>query len=332
MNNNSTRQQRVPCTNIKVYPQLNGQPTCWFNAIVMTILFSQYSRNMVYANQANWAIMPFSLQTKFKTVVNDTSGNLNFNYLNMTPEELLKDLRAVDPSIFYIHTTRPHNSVAYLTRLYDFLGAKKSLYFAAREDKATNMIDAHLLLSHHFTKVAQQYDGSMYYDFEDVRVRNRERDVEEYDYLVFDFSNRWYALSHEHVGLDLLIPMQDFKSPSGFIWSGKEYVLDSMIWTSTDYNHIIAGITCDGERYIYSGYEPQKQDFVPLYKYDWLHDQREMYCLKEPVKAGFSSRLHHPTDNVYCFNPGHGTKQYIFVNKKYMERRYPQRSARKVDR
>lgn len=327
--NNNLAQPRVPCTKINVFPQLDGEPSCWFNAIVMTILFSQYSRNMIYANQCNWSTMSHILRNSFKTIVHDTSGNLNIRSLAcMTPEELLRELHTMNPNIFYVHTVKPHYSVAYLTRLYDHLGAKKSLYFSASEDSSTNTIKADLLVSHKTTKVTQSSNGNFHFNFDGVEIfwESQPEDWSDsdngegtYDYLVFDFSNEWYA--RKHVVLEFEIPMQKFKSQY-LEWSGKEYVLDSMIWTSTDDSHIIAGITCDGERYIYSGYQPEKQDSVPLYKYDWFNDEREIYCLKNPVREGFSSRRHHAKENdVYCFDPDHGTKKYIFVNKKYLERK-----------
>lgn len=301
---------------------MDGEPSCWFNAIVMTILFSQYSRNMIYANQCNWSTMSHFLRNSFETIVNDTSGNVNIRSLTyMTPEELLRILHTLNPTIFYVHTIRPHFPVVYLTRLYEYLGAKKSLYFYASENKSTNTIIADLLVSHKTTTVTQSPNGSFEFNYDGVKFFSESESDNgdgEFDYLVFDFYNDWYA--DEHIALEFLIPMERFQSEIS--WSGKEYVLDSMIWASNDDNHVIAGITCNGERYIYSGYQPAKQESVPLYKYDWFNDEREIYCLKDPVREGFSSRRYHANENdVYCFNPAHGTKKYIFVNKKYMERK-----------
>ena len=120
------------CEEIAVFPQFAGQPTCWFNAIVMVAMFSQHSRNMLLANQDKWSSMSPGMRALFKRfLVKKTRSTDHDYFLKMDPDILLQQLYKENPREFYMHKPAGNDTHQYMPRFFDFLGARKSIHFLA---------------------------------------------------------------------------------------------------------------------------------------------------------------------------------------------------------
>lgn len=106
-------------------------------------------------------------------------------------------------------------------------------------------------------------------------------------------------------------------------YNGKQYVLDAVIldnWNTYIKNgHIICGITCKGNRYIYNGWTKQvledpmditKQRKIPckLVEHDWNIHQDDKFCLSS-LGCGFESQ----DDLRACFSFSKGRRILIYV-------------------
>jgi hypothetical protein len=112
------------------------------------------------------------------------------------------------------------------------------------------------------------------------------------------------------------------------IIDGIEYVQDSMILSN--YNnirsgHAIAGITCEGKRYIYNGWTINTQDRgildqmqntkpCDLFSLDWL-THKDSFCIN-PQKCDLPRVLDKQTEKeILCFNPKQGSIEYLMIRK-----------------
>jgi len=111
-------------------------------------------------------------------------------------------------------------------------------------------------------------------------------------------------------------------------YNGVEYIVDSLIlanYNTSCGGHEIAGVTCNGQRYMYNGWlnttkdaAMKKQVFnklpCPLMKYDWTK-KTQNFCLdtkKCRLHFGDKSKEEHAH---MCFNFSRGSRIYTYIRK-----------------
>jgi hypothetical protein len=119
--------------------------------------------------------------------------------------------------------------------------------------------------------------------------------------------------------------------------SGSRYNVDSMSLTNFNSNkcsrsHAIAGVMCEGKRYVYNGWMRTTQDQAiddatggishkypcELMEYDWLQHEYD-FCLNKKV-----CQLDEGNDDTKtCFNFKKGKRTYLLVNQKYYNGKSP---------
>ena len=113
-------------------------------------------------------------------------------------------------------------------------------------------------------------------------------------------------------------------------FKGIEYKLDSVIllnWNINDINgHVIAGITCKQNKYVYNGWTRTSMDPVmvdknitrnipcELMKYDWNIKYNGDFCLNT-IKCIPDALKHQLKDHDICFNFSKGTRILVYVRK-----------------
>ena len=115
---------------------------------------------------------------------------------------------------------------------------------------------------------------------------------------------------------------------SNLIINGNEFVIDSVLLTNHKFNdvdegdyctinHLICGITCQGDKYVYNGWLRKtqtpsfSQEGLPceLMPFDWLEDKGD-FCLNTAL-----CKLERKATSLHCFNFTKGFRGYIYVNK-----------------
>jgi hypothetical protein len=109
-------------------------------------------------------------------------------------------------------------------------------------------------------------------------------------------------------------------------YRGVEYELDSVIlrnWArhrTLEVNHIIAGITCKGNKYIYNGWikrgmhqEKAHEEACSLMPFDWNIKDNVNFCLNNVTCIPDTKKNIESMD--FCFNFNSGTRNLIYVRK-----------------
>jgi hypothetical protein len=139
------------CEKLKTIPQFGGGGTCWFNALLTTVFFSDGMRNLMAS-----VVPELKLATKsekklavFK-VLEDiiAAGELESNaeqikkfYESLKPENIIKLLHATNKTMFYFDQIQAnkdggagHSALNYLVQLLEFLRMKERVLFLVKKD------------------------------------------------------------------------------------------------------------------------------------------------------------------------------------------------------
>lgn len=317
----NTPKRHEECKKVITIPQYTG--TCWFNAILMSALFSQYMRGLLLNKKPEMerhnvtevhAIIWDILQRRFKS----TYSMKDYAYMYfqvLTPEVLLKKLHDYDKKTFNFDPLIKSGYFNYLyyPKLLNFLGAQDILMLDMKKDTLY-----HSIVNGSLKIETAKNSKNKYYKTVQNKVLKID-DKKDYDVILI-------------YNLDLPSSNQVFKKKfvlgETFIHNGKTYVLDSLLLTNFNINyckkgHDICGITCHGDRYMYNGWirttvdrsmvGDKSESNLPceLMKYDWL-TTNEDFCINPKL-----CKLDKVVNNKHdlCFNTHKGERIYVFVNK-----------------
>ena len=339
---------RRPCQDIATFPQFYIYPTCWFNATVMMVLFSQHSRNMILANKHKWANMSMSTKKLFETLIHEKTRSDDQEYFkSVNPETLLKALHEASPQEFYMHKMTGADDIHYLPRLYEFLGADNSIHFIGYEKG--DYIDLFAHNEHKIANRVQMPEGTICSNRSlpirspggTIRIPQIPNNIdEEYDYFTIALGKKYFLSllkSNEKAQykLQTLNPYHSFESVKAvmeniprsamiqnhsFLLGKTRYVLDSVFLAypsgkdPSEVSHAVCGITCNDERYLYNGLTMKKDEKTrPLYYFDWIYDTR---CLRLELRDRDAFKICPNSPFTTSSHP----RKYVFVNEKYSRR------------
>lgn len=335
------------CENITTIPQFGG--TCWFNAILMAVFYSQNSRKILLTICDKW-----DKTNKFLMICKD----ILLKYYIFSKEAVLF-LNKFKPEviIFYMlkyfkndilktkfkklirisgYNSLPYHSY-YITNIYKHLGVKclDITYFKSTKSYLINFYK-NLQFKYENDKILIDTDlKNLNLSFEKEK-KEVEKILEEVpDILIFNHSDFSYIFTgllnvvnskliiEDSMIADVYNPdfhsisiegLNEYKNIIKF--NGHKYKLESCLLNS--YNtfdetnksfHLVAGLTCKNNRYLYNGWDKVKSDkeeeiyesetvmACPLIKYPWnLHNNQEI-CFNAK-----QCNLYIVTKAKYCFN------------------------------
>lgn len=136
------------CEKLKTIPQFDSGGTCWFNALLTTVFFSDGMRSLMAS-----VVPKLKRATKSKKklaifkILEDiiAAGELESNakqikkfYKRLKPENVIKLLHATNKTIFYFDQNRQirggHQAEVYLVQLLEFLRMKERVLFLVKKD------------------------------------------------------------------------------------------------------------------------------------------------------------------------------------------------------
>ena len=274
------------CKDLKVIPQFVG--SCWFNSILMSVLYSQYSRRIITKVSKNW-----NKKDKFLNILryilkkNYNDPSIAYYYNQIQPQLLLfKYLKKYDikkENIFKEKIKKNIINFGWNNFYYpNFLKNldPKTLDIFYDKDTNTYIVDFHKNIEMTYTdEIKTNYNyKKINVPKERGEILKKINDIPNYiivyhsdlisnkiiskGYNVLHKYNRFeadtYDLSSYYIKFDGIKEYKDI-----ITFNGVRYILDSCLLNNFDNGsnkHSIVGITCNGNRYVYNGWTTQTND------------------------------------------------------------------------
>lgn len=305
--------------------------TCWFNAILISTLYSQKSRTKVMQTSRKWDtnieiynILNHILRHKY-VKSKKPEKDMDFFNKHITPEYILKTLHKYDSHKFMLSDfSKGFLSYLYIRSFYELLGLSCLMLIVIPDnfDMINIMYDIYnvppsVQISNdsmiHTTYHLQ--DGDIVDDelnsAPDILIlRSTDKEYKNSYYRKILFKNDFYDIYDED-NINNLLSMNDT-----IIFNKETYDLDSVIVLNIDGNsfHIIAGVTCKGKRYVYNGWK-NEEDGRPdkpceLMQFDWDVNVNNEFCL-DPIRC----HLHNQHGDDFCYSFATGDRILIYVKR-----------------
>jgi len=306
-----------PCHNLEVIPQVSG--TCWFNVILMALLYSQETRRITYELSLEWT----REEIKEDKIKNFFTYMLKYNYTE--PEKITKLFEGKTKPELLLMSLLIKNNQNYTID-----------YF--RRNLKTNIYGFHFgiywitnfLSLYNYKFLSLFYINRAIYDnilYDKLRIKK-----DEIPEIIVLFNEKIFTLNEIKIDKYRI----KYKKETKGVIDYKEiievnkinYKLDSCLLSS--YNnlpsgyHIILGLTCGNENYVYNGWNKTKHrkkygyeysktinKACKLFKYDWkrnLYKENDGFCLNKKT-----CNLDEIDDNDLCFNFSKGDRVLIYV-------------------
>ena len=334
------------CNNVVTIPQYSS--TCWFNVILMSLLYSQNSRKLLM-NNGVFKKRKDQLSIVLKKILyhhyikHDDVGN----YFNVLRPESILALCNIEPNVYKFMVENGWMPYIFLSRFIDFIGMNcltidyiDNILFTGLHEHIEyyvtyyNQINVYANLNNptdiFFQLLAEKMRQKTNPDYICINLWNNN---EQYNnpYLQIFNSFLYNPIFFERLQLNYYRPsyanLQELRDE--IIYNGFVYKLDSCIlgnYDISDTNHAICGIKCKNRKYVYNGWirvtndkamangNYGKDDLLPceLFPFDWnIHDVHNKFCLK-PDKCKLSL-IGNSINRKLCFSFGRGTRTLIYV-------------------
>jgi hypothetical protein len=355
------------CKNVLTLKQYGK--TCWFNSILMAILFSDESRKLLLAKSKKWNPKIEVLKT-INFILNHKyfrSKNIHDDYAyfdKITPEHILAELHKHNAKKFMFDPIKYKGfgflSSLYIRKVYKFLGVKvlyvdkigDDIYYSAYNNNYKIEVNGKYL-----TPISKMVSSSK------IREKLYKPDVIIVR-ILDNYDKTRYPESYKLSGIEPKFNMNLFKKKGikiddlkkledVFVYDNDDYIRDSVIinsWNkpeSGNMKHSICGITCNGSKYVYNGV-PTESIPCELMKYDWdtnidtsfyLSIDKSTYPYLNKNIYGNMDKCTIDVDNVEfwcseinCFSFGKGDRLVIYVKKNKTNKLYVEGTSIKSDK
>ena len=334
------------CNNVVTIPQYIG--TCWFNVILMSILYSQNSRKLLLYNNnfknEKEPIFKILYDILYKNYISPEKAKKYFDI--MRPEVILNTLIPDKNIALYLITNGwAHN--LFISKFINYIG-KTSILFDYYNKNFYCGISECMELSYE----NNTYVSVIYMDAIRNYIDKLKKTKTNPDYLII---NLWDNLGNKqdkifvqtiiHDTISSLKDKHTLKSvglkhkglnkfDNIITFNGDKYILDSCLLANYNKDivksrHAIAGITCKNNRYVYNGWtratiDPAKNELLfkegslpcELMKYNWNIKSRNKFCINPLCKVDILKKS--PQNNMcFSFNKGKRTLVYVKMNSNY---------------
>ncbi len=264
------------CNKVVTIPQYIG--TCWFNAMLMSILYSQYSRKLllhgnVYANAKTNKLYKIINRILTKTYISKERALKYFNV--MRPEKILENFMNSTKFMEKFHIENGNNYSTHLPNFIKSLG-KTSITLDIDRDGSYYL---NFLKIFNMFKIKSDYDNvefakQILLNFNSTYKKLLEEIKQENpDYIFVNLNEDKKNAVNIILSADIISnpyyynianPINKFLKISGLHthdniihFNGDTYILDSCLlsdYKNTYGGHAIAGITCKNNKYVYNGW------------------------------------------------------------------------------
>ena len=327
-------------------------PTCWFNAILMSMLYSQRSRKKLLKASEKWnkrikiySIIKYILHNKYikKDIIED------YKYFdNIKPENILTYLNKFDKNLFEFDPKKDsgYSPMLYVNKLYNFFNIKTLLLNTFYDNNKRNIGYS---LYNHYEIIKQKKNNSnneiklkihnLYKEFIHKKLTNINPDILIIQDKLKESLNKDYKTNYSHYDLKHYFNDNDINNLTSFNdtinFNNNIYELDSVILNNynvdKDMSHSIAGITCKSKKYVYNGWtrytlndfnitDDMKNKFFDLpcelMPFEWDVKKSNEFCLntKQCIPLLLKTK-EDKANNKLCFSFDKGPRILIYVKK-----------------
>jgi hypothetical protein len=343
------------CDRVIFWPQYG--PTCWFNALLIAVFYSQHSRNMLYKKSAEWdksiefyRILRFVLKHKY---LKSKNPEKDFKFFDvMRPENVLAMIHKMNPK-YATENMGTHGgwSSDIITKVYKLLQIE-CLMLDIQGHKMYYSKHNHMVFK-------KQTSESKFKSFEKVKspeyIKNKLNRLKHPSVLILnvDDANRrspMFYNRNKHYEIPATEQNKNIlKLNDTITYNGEEYVLDSVITTNWNIGHPdktkkgefiqghqIAGITCDNNRYVYNGWTRYTLDpamknangngigngaWKPceFMKFKWDVKMEKEFCLNR-IECKLPKPTNKDIESRLCFSFHKGIRSLIYIKKQHVSR------------
>jgi len=286
------------CEKLPVIPQNLG--TCWFNAILMAMIYSDGLSQYIYekAIENNWQDDD---NGAFKTLM-----LLFMNYVRAIKngkldyiDKLRKFLKKYKTELILLDfLTYYHKD---LLKKYELIIKKgyHELYLSYILDKLG--LNCSLIL---FGNDKFYYNGKIGFDELSITYIPNDTINEKPDILLFKKITVFKENDFKEINIDNL---KNFGEEI-IEFNGFQYKLDCILLRDEDLIHIITGLTCNGSKYVYNGWWKYRGSPCNLMPFKWTIDTTN-FCLNQ-MDCNLEKDL---KDTDLCFNFKNNDKLMVYV-------------------
>jgi hypothetical protein len=329
------------CNKVVTIPQYNE--TCWFNTILMSLLYSQNSRKLL--------LHKMQIVPKDNKLMRIIQRILKSHYIN--PEKTAKYFAVFKPEVILSYIIGIENKTLLKEMVYS--GWYSSMFL----DTFIESIGCSCLTINYFTgkgRINKLYAGitqlinfQLIGDYLDdiSEITDKIKQNQHPDYICINLFNTYGTSNNYYTQMTYLQNIKkDFDLDSyGFTYSGiKElaneiefngntYILDSTILSNydidkNDIGHAIAGITCKNLKYVYNGWmritndrakkDDKTENVLPceLMKFNWNIHSDTKFCINEKLcKLPNLKNRRKELQPDLCFSFAKGNRTIIYVKK-----------------
>lgn len=306
------------CNDVITIPQ--HQNTCWFTALLMSLLYSQYSRELLLRE-------PFNTNTTVKKILNnilidhyiDNDKYLSF-FKNLNLHDLLKHFISQE-TVVKIIIKRGFNVAAFIPYFMNVID--KSFIMLNKFDNINNEVYGGYMNNYFIPYLLTKKEPKF-----NKEVINKELNKSpDYIFLTIfpksnDNVNEYNLKNYPNIKYNGINELKEVIE-----YNNNIYFLDSCILNNFNANknkipgHSIAGIKCKNKKFVYNGWIKSTKDpamlqngnqHIPckLMKFDWDIKKDNDFCINaekcDLVKSsGISKNL------CFSFNKGYRTLIYV---------------------
>lgn len=345
------------CLELSVIPQFEG--TCWFNAILMIALYSENVRKVLMMTSKHWdksnSFLMILKRILFIYYKQPDKVQTFFNKIK--PEAiLLKMLKTYNDKYLLDYLKKKNKEeiklgyfIDYISKFLKFIGINvlhvvysiKFGYYLNINNEIETIYDEKAGYSKNFTKNKEHFNDKDFLENKEKEVfMENKKILDDIPNIIIleheilfddDFLNYTYHYISQHIntykssyynfnvkGLDTY---EDIIELNGY-----KYKLDSV--ALSNYNkdtgsHAIVGITCNGNRYVYNGWNADSNDSglknkvhqtspCSLMKYEWNLKKDNDFCLNtKTCKLDFIDP--NIENEELCFSFAKGKRILIYV-------------------
>jgi len=327
------------CRNVIAIPQSDNVGSCWFNTLLMSLLYSQNSRKLLLNDNYLARQPPSNKTAKLLNQLlrkNYISNEYSYDYFKyMRPEKILKYLNIItDPNLFKQKLKQGFDPRMFIHHFIKKLG-KTSLHIDILSGQLYgnfNLVYGHLEYQGKFLNAQTLFDLRRadfrtqpdYIIVNPLQNKETDGEYEKMFYTSINFNRHLDILNKISLDTHGITTDGILSFENKITYDGDSYILDSCILGNfnarTAGGHVITGITCNNGRYVYNGWIRDIVDVKPdpnpkklpceLMKYNWDINTPNSFCLNMK-----SCKLDAVRDQIkdLCFSFNAGLRCLIYV-------------------
>ncbi len=285
------------CFDITNLPNYDNE--CWLNTLLVSILYSQYSRDLLLNVSSNWKSDIYLNIIKniiYSYYANEK--NANIYYKTIIPARLLSEI------ILNSSGKRKSKwSEYHIIDFYNFLGVSCYDLIYVHDGNKDRFIGNYLSNKTESPIQPPEVLVLFHQDLHSIgkKILKSKENISK------------YVLNTRHIDVGTVITYDN-----EIEFMGSTYVLTSCLSNNNDSNkyHLVSGIVCNNKKMVFNSYSSTKTNQCSLIPYEWDLKKNEEFCFNpNECKINLTTNIKKLKDLCFSFGTGNRTLIYVRKNK-----------------